>query len=295
MKKHEDKENLVTSAGRGAMMPRTPIHQLKRSSSNLAGRNSTRMPLASKDRNQSQGVFGLKTSGAGGAGGAQAQSKRPASSSIAKNMPDSKLKKYGSVLGVGYGSLAKAKSLVLKDTSDCESANEESEEEEGNPLAAKLKSRLCSAEEGGNEDDGSSGLLLGEALSQLAAAGETQEDVPPVEYAPEKLPELPHVPNGYESLKSADLAKLAKYHSPFLRFGDKEDEENTEPGDSQQLIPLEFGALDDSQSSSDEDDATSNGAALGAIALSQEEPDEVQFEFAVGEGLDSKDLHSLLD
>ncbi|AET39368.1 securin Ecym_4305 [Eremothecium cymbalariae DBVPG len=311
MKKHEDKENIPTgSEPSGSIVPRTPMHQLKRSTSNVHLKNNSRLPLASKDRNRSQSGFNLKQQlvqghVGGGVMVGQNKSKRPASNSFVKNMPDSKLKKYGSVLGVNYPHLTKTKSLVLKDASDGSQDNgEESDDyddEEGNPLAAKLRSRLTSGVEDENEDDGSSGLLLGGGLKKLIKLHESDnqdtEEVPQIETAPEKVPELEHIPNGYEQFEDEEIVKLATYTSPFLRFADREEDDSDSTEGERLLIPLDFGGIDESPSKKQELMATQENIIANKTIVDElgTQADEIQFSFDIGKGLSSNELQSLLD
>ncbi|AMD18921.1 HBR020Cp [Eremothecium sinecaudum] len=303
MNNQDNNENLVASTSTSSSLnPRTPVHQLKKVTSNLIPRSS-RLPLAAKDKNRSQRGYNVKQKHLKCqiTGNTQNASKKPPSKNFCHNIPESKLKKYGSVLGIPYQNLTKTKSLVLKDASD----GVESEDDDVNPLAVKLKSRLISNVDQENEEVESSGLLAEGGLRKLiklhsSCDEDSEEDIPQIETTSKKIPELRHIPNGYEEFKDDSITKLATYNSPFIRLaGDTSDNESSE--DEDEAISLDFGTIEGSPSLEDEimprklHNLASNSVIKDGNKDSEDADAKFEFDFEVGEGLNSKEMQSLLD
>ncbi|CDO96249.1 unnamed protein product [Kluyveromyces dobzhanskii CBS 2104] len=171
----------------------TPINQMKRTESLVRGK---RRPLASKDNNRAQSILSVKNNGAI-LGNSGHPLKRPASN-LTKNMPENKLKKYGSVLGMN-SFMPRTKSLVLKDTELNETSGAEDEDDEEDDLPVFANGPTAN-------------LGFGSGLKALI---KQKGDELNIEYAPKRQSELPHVPNGYEPFDKESIEKLKHHRSPF--------------------------------------------------------------------------------
>ena len=175
---NEGKENALALQDRDNAVLSTPTNQVKRAESIVGG---NRRPLASKDNNRPQSVLSAKNNilNKNGPGNTL---KRPASS-LVNTLPENKLKKYGSVLGM-TNFMPRAKSLVLRDADEEDVLSEE--EDETTLFDEKTKQGL-------RFQGGLQGLI------------KKKEDELNIEYAPKRQEELPHVPNGYEPVSYTHL------------------------------------------------------------------------------------------
>lgn len=338
MRTHENKENVIFSSDN---LPTTPSHLLKRSQSfmkPLASNSPTkksgkRLPLASKDNNKSNTLInnGRKNALVNLAPnnsllhGGKLKRNRPVvshtGSFINTNtskpsfplLPDSRLKKYGSVLG--YNGLPRVKSLVLKDVDERkigkseedeeeeEDDDDDEEEEEDNPLAAKLLKALNNHNED-DKEEGSIGLLgSNTGLQQLLKHRNVEEGESSdfeIEIVPPHSEELPHVPNGYSPFKESDVIKLNTFTSPFSMH--KEDSDCEECDDHDGLLTISMVKSDDEEQDDDTNDRKrrkswiDEGLATARHGLLDFNKPELYIEPRYnGEGLDKEDLESLLD
>lgn len=253
----------------------TPLTHIK-STGVLLKNNNNRLPLASKDNNRHQNFLNTKRNSL----------KRHASNSNIQNLSDNKLKKYNSSLGVNFPTLSKTKSLVLKDVET------EEEEDNDNILAIKLRNKLKSNIEG--EEEQSSGLLNG--LMSQGDIDNVDNEPFDIEFIPEKIPELPHIPNGHNPFKDQELLKLSKYESPFIRDNNNSDDET----DSEtNILPLNLCIPISKSISTNSDEFLLDQMGYNFESnVSSDNINEIEFclsEEYHGKGLNNNELESLVD
>lgn len=259
---------------------RTPLNQVKRSDSMIRG---NRRPLASKDNNRTQSMLSVKNNAVGSH--VDHTLKRPASN-LVKNMPENKLKKYGSVLGMN-SFMPRTKSLVLKDT-ELNERSEEEEEEENDEEDLPLFSTV-----------NKTGLGLGFG-SGLKALIKEKEDELQIEYAPKRQEELPHVPNGYEPFDQESIEKLKNHKSPFqvdpLHFDKDEYNIDNDLGTEPQLLSIESPKDDIISPYKHSGDYHNQHSSTTMELASDNESITIDLgEEYKGNGLNISELNSLLD
>ncbi|QLL32021.1 hypothetical protein HG536_0C01890 [Torulaspora globosa] len=326
---NENKENdlvIEPEPGSTVSFPQTPAHLLKRSVSTVfkqpnvddsekpdlsnaacdapiknisplrrACAQQGRLPLASKDNNRASS-FGL-----------QQQQQQPLlkrdNSLYKKRKPfervplgpneqllanPRRLKKYGSVLG--YNSLPKMKSLVLKDVGQSEEQedNDEDDDEDDSVLRLKLRDALNNSD-GAKEVGGLFGKTGG--LQQLIRDSKREEEDfedREIEYCPPKHDPLPYVPDGHVPLLKEDIEKLTTFRSPYLIEDEcSKSSEDTEGG-FLDLEDIESGQEDEEMS-----DASEYTGKTHVDAISGRTTLELEPRYA-GEGLSASELNDLV-
>ncbi|CAG98650.1 securin [Kluyveromyces lactis] len=261
---NEGKENIISVQDPDNDLGlRTPLNQMKRTDSLVRG---NRRPLASKDNNRTQSILSVKNNAA--LGKSDHPLKRPASSFM-KNMPENKLKKYGSVLGMNTF-MPRTKSLVLKDTELNEKNDDEDEEDEEDDLPIFPSGKSLN-------------LGFGNGLKALIRE---KEDELNIEYAPKRQKELPYIPNGYDPFDKESIEKLQHHRSPFQVESITFDTEERDP----ELISL--AATDEDLVSPTRYNNHKHNLELDSDneSITIELGEEYN-----GQGLDTLELNSLLD
>ncbi|SCW04250.1 LAFE_0H09384g1_1 [Lachancea fermentati] len=286
MKPQEDKENAVWVE---ESVPTTPTHLLSRSQSLVKNRSpkkvGPRRPLASKDNNKANS-FSFKKSTTNQPVRKKSRPLVSHTGSFISNTRPSQ----GPV--INNNGVPKIKSLVLKDTAE-EDEESQSDEEEANPLAAKLRNAMSHGQKS-TEDDEQGGLLgIQGGLQGLIGSrklGEESDSDMEVETIPPAPKPLPHIPNGYTPFDEEDIIKLHTFTSPFAW---DEDETDEQPDSHPKFLPIDVNN-DENESSNDEGPFNASNTTRIFPVGDAEDSLELDSRY-YGKGLTSEELESLLD
>lgn len=231
MNVNEDKENNVSlyNDSNKLKLPATPLHLLKRSNSIINKNNKSkrlsplkrggRLPLASKDNNLKSNSFIFKKNNTN-------TYNNNNNSNENNNNNNIQLSKYPSIVGnqSNKNGLPRMRSLVLKDI-------DSSEEDDDDDLGMGDKLKLLMNSGTGNN----LGITTNHGLNSFIKEKNQEEEI---EYRSEPVPELEHIPVGYEKFNNDDISKLKEVNLRIYGDLESEQDNDAEEQDSNDLISL---------------------------------------------------------
>ncbi|CCF56846.1 hypothetical protein KAFR_0B05510 [Kazachstania africana CBS 2517] len=272
MSNQSDKENNLSTI---------PVLALQTPNTNFVKKNTTSTRISPLKRLQQQGKLPLQSK----------NGNKSNSILISHKGNNTRIKKYGSILGLenpGNFKLPKTKSLILKDNESSES------EEEDGLLNRKLKEALSrSQNDEDREGDGSVGLFAKEAFQNHISNDDDSEI--DIINGKEKDVELSYIPDHYEVIAADEIEKL-KQVNLGTRFKSSASSGLNDNDSTIQFLELEH--VSDSDTEENIDPSYNGVNRIGKNSTKSKSIDfditeEIGTKYA-GSGLDDDDIEAML-